>query len=84
MTTEELKKVVDDVSRVIYSLRQLMDYVQSKDSSLYYQFYLCWNKLCNINSSGMKFLQDYKPLCFDSKNCPNYGFGCPTCSNRPS
>ena len=83
MTIEQLKKVCDDVSRIIYSLRVLMNYVETLDPSLYQHFYLCWNKLCNVESSAKRFLADYKPLCFDSKNCPNYGFGCDNCSHRP-
>lgn len=83
MNQVDLKKVVDDVSRIIHDLRVLMDFVESKDKSLYLHFYMCWNKLCNVQSSGARYLENYKPLCFDSSNCPNYGFGCDTCMNRP-
>ena len=83
MTELQLKKVLDDVTCIIHDLRVLMDYVESLDPSLYRHFYMCWNKLCNVQSSGVRFLDDYKPFCFDSRNCSDYGFGCSICSHRP-
>ena len=67
----DLQRVSDLSSDAIKSVRVLLDYVQGRDLNLYRHVYMCWDKLCNVQSSADKVLKS-RPKCPDPHNCKRW------------